>query len=217
MTARRLLHPGAAMAALALAACTNMSGLSGSSRYSCAAPKGVSCNSVSGNYANAIRNNLPGQRSASGSAAAKTPGNAIDPAAKAPLRSASNIPIASAADTTPPLALRSQGRYLRLWIKPWEDIDGDLFDQTYIYVQIDQGRWQIEHVQQAIRDHYAPLSPPPGTSTAGNSTDTSATPASATSAASLPVARPSGSSGASGFPLLNNPPAVAGAPAGGAP
>jgi hypothetical protein len=39
-----------------------MSGLSGSSDYACKAPDGVTCDSVSGTYANAIHNNLPSQR-----------------------------------------------------------------------------------------------------------------------------------------------------------
>jgi conjugal transfer pilus assembly protein TraV len=57
--------------------------------------------------------------------------------------------------------LRSQARLLRLWIKPWEDADGDLYDQGYVYVQVDNGQWLIDHVQRQIRDAYAPLKAPP--------------------------------------------------------
>ena len=53
---------------LPLAACVNMSGLSGGSKYACAAPEGVACDSVSGTYANALHENLPSQRT-SGTAA----------------------------------------------------------------------------------------------------------------------------------------------------
>jgi conjugal transfer pilus assembly protein TraV len=60
-----------------------------------------------------------------------------------------------------PSPLRTQARILRLWIKPWEDADGDLYDQGYVYVQVDNGQWQIDHVQRQIRDRYAPLKPPP--------------------------------------------------------
>jgi hypothetical protein len=56
--------------------------------------------------------------------------------------------------------LRSQARLLRLWIKPWEDADGDLYDQGYVYVQVDNGQWLIDHVQRQIRDAYAPLKAP---------------------------------------------------------
>ena len=47
---------------LVLAGCTSLSGLSGTSDYACKAPEGVTCDSVSGTYANAIHNNLPSQR-----------------------------------------------------------------------------------------------------------------------------------------------------------
>ena len=53
---------GVVAGAMALAACTNMSGLSGSSSYACKAPDGVICDSVSGTYANAVQNNLPSQK-----------------------------------------------------------------------------------------------------------------------------------------------------------
>ena len=71
---------------------------------------------------------------------------------------------ATAGDSGPgvaPSPLRSQARVLRLWIKPWEDADGDLYDQGYVYVQVDNGQWLIDHVQRQIRDAYAPLKPPP--------------------------------------------------------
>ena len=103
-------------------------------------------------------------------------------------------------DALAPVALRSQARYLRLWIKPWEDIDGDLFDQAHVYVQIDHGRWQIEHVQRAIRERYAPLRPPPSTSTATGSAAPDA-PSDAAPATAADVRRPDPV-----FPLLGNTP-----------
>ena len=59
-----------------------------------------------------------------------------------------------------PAALRSQARILRLWIKPWEDSEHDLVDQSYVYVQAEPGRWQLAHAQRQIREAYAPLKPP---------------------------------------------------------
>ena len=49
-----------------LSGCMSMSGLSGSSSYACKAPDGVTCDSVSGTYANAVQNNLPSQRRTAG-------------------------------------------------------------------------------------------------------------------------------------------------------
>lgn len=50
------------VAMLALSGCMSMSGLGGDSKYACKAPDGVTCDSVSGTYANAVANNLPSQR-----------------------------------------------------------------------------------------------------------------------------------------------------------
>lgn len=154
---RPLLVSGALLlaAALLLGACaTNMSGLSGSSSYACKAPDGVACDSVSGTYANAVQHNLPNQR--------PKPVAAQTPAAAA---SAAPVPRITPPRTAPPAlsptALRSSPRVLRLWFKPWEDADRDLYDQGYVYVQIDSGRWLMDHVQRQVREGQASLRPPP--------------------------------------------------------
>jgi conjugal transfer pilus assembly protein TraV len=177
---------------LSLTGCVNMSGLSGSSRYSCAAPKGVACDSISGTYANAVRNNLPSQQglatsgnsqaSSSRSTAGSTP---LAPAPRRPeITGLPNNKVGANLGTNlgtslghaPGLALRSQARILRLWTKPWEDADGDLWDQGYVYVQVDAGRWQIDHVRQRIRDQYAPLRPPPASSSTASAGETPTAP-----------------------------------------
>ena len=71
------------------------------------------------------------------------------------------IPVDKTAEPASALApLRSQPRILRLWVKPWEDSEHDLVEQGYIYVQIDNGQWLIDHAQQAVREAYAPVRPP---------------------------------------------------------
>jgi conjugal transfer pilus assembly protein TraV len=163
----RITHSAAAALLLPLAGCMNMSGLSGSSKYACAAPEGVACDSVSGTYTNALHNNLPSQqasmsRTESREGAPEATASPVrQPMAVAPHSNADGGE-KGGTDGAPALALRSQARVLRLWTKPWEDADGDLWDQGYVYVQVDAGRWQIDHVRQRIRDQYAPLRPPPG-------------------------------------------------------
>ena len=140
-------------------ACMNMSGLGGDSKYACKAPEGVACDSVSGTYANALHHNLPSQRARRTSAARQE-----ENGEQAPQMTTRAAFPATAGDSGPgvaPSPLRSQARVLRLWIKPWEDADGDLYDQGYVYVQVDNGQWLIDHVQRQIRDAYAPLKPPP--------------------------------------------------------
>jgi conjugal transfer pilus assembly protein TraV len=166
-TSRLLKTGGTAGFALALVGCMNMSGLSGSSSYACKAPEGVTCDSVSGTYANAAQNNLPSQRrrpiaaAVSGGMQASSPvasGSSAGAAAPSPMT-----------EGIPPTAvsLRSAPRILRLWFKPWEDADHDLYDQGYVFVQVDAGQWQVEHVQRQIRDAYAPLKPPPRAAATG--------------------------------------------------
>jgi conjugal transfer pilus assembly protein TraV len=154
-----VLRMGAVCLLLPLSACMSMSGLGGDSKYACKAPDGVACDSVSGTYANALHNSLPSQQAqrsarrqkeASEDSLSPTLGHPISPATA----NASGIAVT-------PSPLRTQARILRLWIKPWEDADGDLYDQGYVYVQVDNGQWQIDHVQRQIRDTYAPLRPPP--------------------------------------------------------
>jgi conjugal transfer pilus assembly protein TraV len=150
---------------VSLYGCTSMSGLGGSSDYACKAPEGVTCDSVSGTYANAVHHNLPSQR-------ARRPMDASDPSAlrtMPPTQAAARLVTSSAPPVTAQ-ALRSQARVLRLWFKPWEDADHDLYDQGYVYVQIDSGQWLIDHVQRQVRDAYAPLRPPPKSAASASQT-----------------------------------------------
>ncbi len=166
-----------------LSGCMSMSGLGGDSKYACKAPDGVTCDSVSGTYANAVANNLPSQRKRQSAVNASQ----AERQAPKPLVARASLPAAGGSSPQEAgSALRSQARYLRLWIKPWEDIDGDLYDQAHVYVQIDQGRWLIDHVQQRIRAAHTPLRPPPAASTATPANDSSVR-----SEAAPAIARPS--------------------------
>lgn len=211
-----IARAAAAALLLPLAGCMNMSGLSGSSKYSCAAPEGVACDSVSGTYGNALHNNLPGQQASDSRSGtregAPEPTKAAGvstalPPARRPIEAPRSI-ADGGAEGTPALALRSQARVLRLWTKPWEDADGDLWDQGYVYVQVDAGRWQIDHVRQRIRDQYAPLRPPPAPAPTTPS-------AGAPSPAEPEAAGPTGSAvqrpaSFNNFPSLAQPPASLG-------
>lgn len=203
---------------LPLAGCVNMSGLSGESRYACAAPEGVACDSVSGTYANAVHHNLPSQRGRSTSASSSSSDDAqatANVAKSAAVSAPSRQPIAAdlatvaqpGQDRRTGAALRSQARVLRLWTKSWEDADGDLWDQGYVYVQVDAGRWQIEHVRQRIREQYVPLRPPPAATAgaaAGGAVEPSSGDPDVAKPADATVQRPSSFNP---FPSLTRPPA----------
>jgi len=159
----------AAGIATALAGCTLMGGIGGSSQYGCAAPPGVKCDSVSGNYYNALQQNLPSQRpkterapSVEGASGTSAPGGgSLGKAGLRPVAAvgAGAVSLGSDGSYAPP-PLRSEARVLRMWFKPWEDADRDLYDQGYVYVQIDDGQWLVDHVDRQTRDAYAPVRPP---------------------------------------------------------
>lgn len=161
-----LARLGLLTGALALAGCTSISGLGGGSGYACKPPAGVTCDSVSGVYAKAQADRSPGRRGP------EAPLGAIQTAPLAPSPPPSPSPspalpprvamfaLPVPAQAPPVSSLRSSARVLRLWVKPWEDADGDLIDQSYVYVQVDAGQWLIEHAQRQIREAYAPVRPP---------------------------------------------------------
>lgn len=159
---------GALVVAFGLAGCTMLGGIGGSSQYGCASPPGVKCDSVSGNYYNALQQNLPSQRSKGevaptaeeGAAPAGPTGKSVTRSGLQPVAASGARAAAPAAGGSYALPLRSQSRVLRMWFKPWEDADRDLYDQGYVYVQIDSGQWLTEHIERSTRDAYAPIRPP---------------------------------------------------------
>lgn len=131
----------AVLGGVLLSGCAStMSGLDGEAKFACKAPEGVSCASLSGVYANAVADNLPGLRK-------DKPAPTVAQQTPPPIQG--RAPSSGEPIRTPP-------KVLRLWIAPWEDADGDLHDQSYVYVVADRGRWVIEHNQRRIIDRYRP-------------------------------------------------------------
>lgn len=142
----------------ALAGCGSITGLDGTSSYGCKAPEGVKCDSVSGTYYNALQNNLPSQRKSSMPTPGSSPAPALPTRQEALLvTSASGTAPSRMAATFQPTPLRAAPRIMRLWIKPWEDADRDLNGESLVYVQVDDGRWLVDHVQRQAREPYAPI------------------------------------------------------------
>lgn len=134
--------------ALVLTGCSSMSGLDAKSNFSCKAPDGILCESMSGIYANAQAKNLPGQ---------KVNKHTQEGAADSPHANETGVMTKPIYSGTP---IRSAPRLLRVWIAPWEDTDGDLHDQSYVYLTIDSGQWLIEHNRRRILDNYRPVRAP---------------------------------------------------------
>ena len=171
--------PALVLCTTLLSGCASLSGLDGGSSYACKAPEGVTCDSVSGTYHNALQNNLPSQRRSAPSGQAEPPASpAVTPtvapgvapgvaSTTAPSGKGAPAIVATAARPSPPgegtpylaTPLRAAPRVLRLWIKPWEDADRDLNGESLVYVQVDNGRWLVDHVQRQVREAYAPVRP----------------------------------------------------------
>ena len=112
----------AATIALGMTLCACASG----PKYACGVPDGIGCKPVRAVY----------QASLAGVPAidAKT-----QPTAGAP--PASKTALADAAVPGDPLL--SRPRQLRVWMARWEDADGDLIDESMLYLRLDRGAWVL--------------------------------------------------------------------------
>ena len=138
---RRVAVLGLFLAATFLSGCTSLSGVGGDTQYACPAPRGVQCGSVSANYLQSLRGDLPGQPPTRRAGA--DPGGATA-ATLTPGRSGN-------ANVDPDTPLYSPPRILKLWVAPWEDRDGVLHDAAFVFVPIDHGHWLLDHVRPAAR------------------------------------------------------------------
>lgn len=143
------------LAVLLLSGCSTLSGLDSQSKFSCKAPDGISCSSLSGVYANAVEDNLPGLRPSAVKVQSEKPhSDETLPAAFSITRVSPSIVGQVPASGEP---VHTRQKILRIWLAPWEDADGDLHDQSYLYMVADYGRWMVEHNRQRIIDWYRPM------------------------------------------------------------
>jgi conjugal transfer pilus assembly protein TraV len=164
MSSRFFITMGGLLALAAVLPGCAITGLDGESSFACKAPEGVRCESVSGTYYNALQNRLPAQRRSTAPPVDTSPQAAPPsgtPRAAPTMLNASTRPAAAgegAAYVAAPL--RAAPRVLRLWIKAWEDADRDLVGESLVYVQVDSGRWLVDHVQRQQREPFVPIRAP---------------------------------------------------------
>lgn len=149
---------GAVCATLILSGCGSLSGMGGTSEFACSAPDGVSCESVSGVYANSVAGTLPSQqpkkKGDSETESADTP--------KVPAYIETLQPILSPKDLATMdsgMPIRQAPRILRVWVAPWEDDSGDLHDQKFFYTVVNTGNWLIEANKNTIQEKFRPVYP----------------------------------------------------------
>lgn len=176
---RKALIPSA-LSALMLAGCGSMSGLDAQSSFSCKAPAGVSCQSISGTYANSTQDNLPFQQqrknggdanasALAGSGEQKSP----PPVVKSPDKIAKLSPRDMEAMSSG-MPIRQAPLVLRVWVAPYEDDASDLHDQAYFYTMVHSGKWLIEANRSAIANQFRPVFPLKGKLSADEARDVSA-------------------------------------------
>lgn len=162
MTARILTQlgiVGIAVYAASLSGCASgVSTYGGETTFKCAAKfeEGVPCDSISGTVSNFDAGNLGWQKK---DAPKLSPTDVADkmkelqtlpPVMGAPNQGNHSVPatakISPRQMPTPTVGmpLRVPERILRIWVAPYEDDDGALNDQKYVYLTVQKGGWALE-------------------------------------------------------------------------
>jgi conjugal transfer pilus assembly protein TraV len=118
----------------------SLSGLDGSQKLSCPVGEGVTCKPMSQVY----------EESAQPVKIDEADGQTVE-TRPLPPRSVVHVPPGA---ENGPVPLRTRPSVMRLWIAPWEDADGDLHEGAWIAMRLDDGRWNIDHVRERIREGY---------------------------------------------------------------
>lgn len=134
-----------------LSGCAVFTGLDAKSDFACAAPKGFSCTSMTGVYANINNPDLP-KGTKTTFLGASNPMYAIRH--KPGMDDYGRTPITHYQDSGIPI--RTQPQIMRIWIAPWESQDKTFYDQNYVYSVVDQGDWVLTHNKSNIMSAYTP-------------------------------------------------------------
>lgn len=111
-----------------------LSGCAGNPKYACGLPEGVGCKSVGEVYAASISGTLARGR-------LTLNGEDQESAVEHPMTDSADAPVVATVQPGDPLLTRPQ--HIRVWINRWEDATGDLHDETYLYLRLDNGSWRL--------------------------------------------------------------------------
>ena len=82
--------------------------------------------------------------------------NRIEAGNPAPAAGAGHVLNASPVRSTP-LPIRTQPQIMRIWIAPWESVDGDLHASGQIFSEIEPRRWNIGTPETVAAPSISPL------------------------------------------------------------
>lgn len=154
-----------ALITASLSVMLNLSGCAGSvsayggeSKFNCEVKlEGIPCNSISGTDRNHAAGKLPHQQNEKNASSPEAVAAKLAELRAQPQITANAMPgMASGKPTetisprqmvtanTTGMPLRIQERVLRVWMAPFEDEDGSLHDQKFIFMAVTKGSWQIE-------------------------------------------------------------------------
>ncbi|WP_052163015.1 TraV family lipoprotein [Aquabacterium sp. NJ1] len=129
-----------------------LSGLNADNGFRCKAPDGVMCTSMAGISANLRANNLPGQHTKTRS---EDDGKKSSGESQQYGTAKIGVP-GSRGYALAPGAIRSEPETIRIWAAWWEDDEGDLNEESKVYLVVNPGRWLIEHNARQVEDEYGP-------------------------------------------------------------
>jgi conjugal transfer pilus assembly protein TraV len=131
--------------------------------------EGIPCDSISGTNKNYEAGKLSWQQptgSTDASAIKELKAAAALPAIKGPIQegrgSGPAITKQSPRDMpvlTTGFPLRTPDRVLRIWVAPYEDDEGALNDQKYVFVTVEKSAWQVEANKRVIQAPFRQIYP----------------------------------------------------------
>lgn len=141
---------------LGLSGCASLTGLDADSNFSCAAPEGVSCDSMGGVYANMGKHGGVSAKDKKKSDYSYLGGVNYAERNKAGTDSYGRRPMTYGVNSGIPI--RTEPKIMKIWVAPWQSEDRTLYDQSYAYIVVDYGDWVLAHNKNNIIDEYAPVS-----------------------------------------------------------
>lgn len=114
-----------------------LAGCAGNPKYACGVPDGVGCKPVGEIYQASVTGTLQRGRVDGDGGGEYDKNDSSD----RPRANATDAPFIATVQPGDPLLTRP--RHIRVWIDRWEDKTGDLHDETYLYLRLDNGTWRL--------------------------------------------------------------------------
>lgn len=111
-------------------------------KYGCPAPDGVTCKPISEVYSSKGGQSTPNDPNRSGTPGRPGVGDRERPKSFTDPRSPTPDPRLPAPDSAA-VPIRSAPKVMRVWVAPWIDEEGDLHQEGYIYLVVNQGEWAV--------------------------------------------------------------------------